>query len=117
MSFTLVPSLCRENARTQGWRRSPADLHPQRGAALPDVARLLASAAGLLLVPAESILSRPASPLSSLPPEDEVPLRLGLSASELPTDFPPVPLLAELAAGSPVVVPAPAEGRPGRSSA
>src|SRR4051812_16218390 len=48
------------------------------------------------------ILSRPWSPLSSLPPEVEVPLPLGLDLMELPV-VDEAPVVAVLAAGSPVV--------------
>src|SRR3954451_20707019 len=46
------------------------------------------------------ILSRPWSPLSSLPPEVEVPLPLGLDLMELPVVD---EVVAVLAAGSPVI--------------
>ena len=52
------------------------------------------------------ILSRPWSPLASLPPEVDVPLPLGLGFIELPV-VGDVPGAAELAAGSPVVEPRP----------
>lgn len=55
------------------------------------------------------ILSRPASPLASLPPELEVPLPL-VDRTELPVVVPEFGAedgLAELAAGSPVVEPRP----------
>jgi hypothetical protein len=52
------------------------------------------------------ILSRPWSPLSSLPPDVEVPLPLGFDFIELPL-VGEVPGVAELAAGSPVVAPRP----------
>src|SRR4051794_5941241 len=78
----------------------------KRAIRLPRVAAhyfrpLSGALAGLLVAP---ILSRPPSSFASLPPELDVPLPLG---------FDPVvvvvarrPLLAEPAAGSPVVVPA-----------
>jgi hypothetical protein len=50
------------------------------------------------------ILSRPWSPLSSLPPDVEVPLPLGFDFIELPV-VDEAPGVAELAAGSPVVAP------------
>jgi hypothetical protein len=52
------------------------------------------------------ILSRPWSPLSSLPPDVEVPLPLGLDFIELPV-VGAAPGVAELAAGSPVIAPRP----------
>ena len=51
------------------------------------------------------ILSRPWSPLSSPPPDVDVPLPLELGFIELPVGD--VPGVAELAAGSPVVDPRP----------
>src|SRR4051795_299573 len=52
------------------------------------------------------ILSRPWSPLSSLPPEVEVPLPLGLDLVVLPV-VGEAAGVAELAAGSPVIEPRP----------
>jgi hypothetical protein len=52
------------------------------------------------------ILSRPWSPLSSRPPDVDVPLPLGLGFIELPV-VGDVPAVAELTAGSPVVDPRP----------
>lgn len=55
------------------------------------------------------ILSRPASPLASLPPELEVPLPL-VDRAELPVvvpEFGDADRFAELAAGSPVAEPRP----------
>ena len=55
------------------------------------------------------MVSRPASPLASLPPEVDVPLPLGFDRA-LPvvvSDFGAVPGFAELAAGSPVIAPRP----------
>jgi hypothetical protein len=52
------------------------------------------------------ILSLPWSRLSSLPPDVDVPLPLGLGCIELPV-VGEVPGVAELAAGSPVVDPRP----------
>jgi hypothetical protein len=51
-------------------------------------------------------LARPLSPLSSLPPDVEVPLPLGLDFIELPVVW-EAPGVAELPAGSPVVAPRP----------
>lgn len=53
------------------------------------------------------ILSRSASPLSSLPPEDEVPLPLGFDCLTVPLVGASAFGLAELAAGSPVGLRAP----------
>jgi hypothetical protein len=53
------------------------------------------------------ILSRPASPLSSLPPEDEVPLPLGFERAAVPVVGESAFGLAELAAGSQVTAPRP----------
>jgi hypothetical protein len=64
---------------------------------------LLSGRTSLLL---SGILSRPWSPLSSLPPDVEVPLPLGFDFVELPV-VGDVPGVAELAAGSPVVAPRP----------
>ena len=54
-----------------------------------------------------SILSRPASPLSSLPPELDVPLPLGLDRVDVPVVGVSARGVAELAAGSPVTAPRP----------
>ncbi len=55
-------------------------------------------------------MSRPESPLASLPPDVDVPLPLGFDRATLPVVVPvfgAVPGVAELAAGSPVIDPRP----------
>jgi hypothetical protein len=64
---------------------------------------LLSGRTALLL---SGIRSRPWSPLSSLPPDVEVPLPLGFDCIELPV-VGELAGLAELAAGSPTVAPRP----------
>ena len=55
---------------------------------------------------ASGILSRPASPLASLPPDVDVPLPLGFALVELPV-VGEADRVAELAAGSPETEPGP----------
>jgi len=68
------------------------------------------SCSGMTLRPESGILSRPASPLASLPPDVNVPLPLRLVPAELPvvvSEFGDDDGFAELAAGSPTTEPRP----------
>jgi hypothetical protein len=78
-------------------------LSKSHGRLLYILSGLLSGRTALLL---SGILSRPWSPLSSLPPDVEVPLPLGFDFIELPV-VGAEPGVAELAAGSPVVAPRP----------
>jgi hypothetical protein len=70
------------------------------------VPHILPGLFGFTALPLSGILSRPWSPLSSLPPEVEVPLPLGFDFIALPV-VGDVPGAAELAAGSPDTAPRP----------